>query len=169
MPAFRELVSTAKELPETLWEHEWRTPLLLVHNSALEPDTTPFNTRQPSSFDIEQSLASFVGQDDTFAFFLRKQSASSPFQDRVFVGRARTNDVVIAARGISKLHCYFREIDGTWVIADAGSKNGTFVAGERLDSRREVPLRNSSEVCVGIVRAMFVTPDAIAAILRKFV
>src|SRR5438067_2079842 len=44
--------------------------------------------------------------------------------DRVTIGRATTNDIVIWHSTVSKLHAFFRrEDDGGWLLHDAGSHN----------------------------------------------
>lgn len=50
------------------------------------------------------------------------------------VGRSKRSDVVIDVPTISRTHAVLtRYDDGSWSIADAGSKSGVFVNGERID------------------------------------
>ena len=50
------------------------------------------------------------------------------------VGRSKRSDVVIDVPTISRTHAVLtRYDDGSWTIADAGSKSGVFVNGERVD------------------------------------
>ncbi|MBE6960111.1 MAG: FHA domain-containing protein [Ruminococcaceae bacterium] len=50
------------------------------------------------------------------------------------VGRSRRSDVVIDVPTISRTHAVLtRYDDGSWTIADAGSKSGVFVNGEKID------------------------------------
>jgi pSer/pThr/pTyr-binding forkhead associated (FHA) protein len=48
------------------------------------------------------------------------------------IGRAAINDIVLAEPGVSRQHAGIRaDAEGFW-IADLGSRNGTFVNGERI-------------------------------------
>ncbi len=61
---------------------------------------------------------------------LRKRG--STFAGTILVGRSSSNDVCIEDSTISKLHARIRlDTDGFW-LEDAGSRNGTFVEGERV-------------------------------------
>jgi ABC-type multidrug transport system ATPase subunit/pSer/pThr/pTyr-binding forkhead associated (FHA) protein len=55
------------------------------------------------------------------------------------VGRAQDNDIVLESPGVSRYHATIRyETDGSPLIADAGSTNGTFVNGEPVRGTRAV-------------------------------
>jgi FHA domain/Trypsin-like peptidase domain len=67
----------------------------------------------------------------------------------VRVGRAPDNDIVLDAhndREASGYHAEFRREQNLWLIVDLGSRNGTFVGGERIDRRR---LESRDEVSFG--------------------
>jgi len=50
------------------------------------------------------------------------------------IGRSKRSDVVVEVPTISRNHAVLtRYDDGSWTIADAGSKSGTLVNGERVD------------------------------------
>ncbi len=58
------------------------------------------------------------------------------FPNMITVGRTRNNDVVIADVLVSKFHAFFRRApDDGWELADAGSQNGTRIAGVELARR----------------------------------
>ena len=54
------------------------------------------------------------------------------------MGRAALNDIVVEEPGVSRQHAGIRGDSGGYWIADLGSRNGTFVNGERVgdDPRR---------------------------------
>ncbi|MBI3724124.1 FHA domain-containing protein [bacterium] len=63
------------------------------------------------------------------------------------VGRDRACEVVLGAGGVSRKHCVIgRTREGGLVLRDLGSRNGTFVNGERVEKTR---LREGDKVAVG--------------------
>lgn len=76
------------------------------------------------------------------------------FRDRITIGRTENNDVVISEPSVSRLHAYVRHANG-WVVADAGSKNGSWLGAESLEPRREIVLPPGMRVRFGDVRLTF--------------
>lgn len=75
-------------------------------------------------------------------------------QDRVTVGTSTSNDVVLTSdRRVSRVHAVFERIASGWFVRDLGSRNGTFVNGERIFSER--PLRSADEIRLGATRLVF--------------
>lgn len=66
---------------------------------------------------------------------VRKVQATFP--SMITVGRTDNNDLVVPDEQISKFHAYFRLVGERLELADAGSRNGTFVAGRRLAPESE--------------------------------
>jgi ABC-type multidrug transport system ATPase subunit/pSer/pThr/pTyr-binding forkhead associated (FHA) protein len=73
----------------------------------------------------------------------------------VSIGRAKDNTIVIPEGQVSAHHARLSPSGDGWVLEDLGSKNGTFLDGERI-SRRLV--RNGSEILVGGRRLEFRPP-----------
>jgi Inner membrane component of T3SS, cytoplasmic domain len=84
---------------------------------------------------------------------LAKKPGAS-FRDRITIGRTANNDVVIADPSVSRLHAYVRQADG-WIVADAGSKNGSWLDAAPLEPRRETPLPPGSVLRLGDVLLTF--------------
>lgn len=78
---------------------------------------------------------------------IKKPAAAFP--ELITVGRTVHNDVVLANHSISRLHLYVTYREEKWWIADAGSKNGSWLAGQKLLPRREVQLTQAAHVRVG--------------------
>ncbi|MFO0574346.1 MAG: FHA domain-containing protein [Polyangia bacterium] len=75
---------------------------------------------------------------------------NNPYQDRISVGRARNCDVVLRNPSISKLHAHIRrEPNGSFVIIDQNSHNGTAVGGIRVPPSQPVPLRVGEQLTIG--------------------
>ena len=56
-----------------------------------------------------------------------------PFYQRLIIGRQSTNDIVIADRMVSKRHAVVGRVKGKMMVKDLGSRNGTFVNGEKVE------------------------------------
>ena len=59
--------------------------------------------------------------------------------ERLTVGSATDNDVVIDDSSVSRVHALLHQLNGRWFIEDCGSRNGTAVNGHQLTSMH--PLR----------------------------
>ena len=73
--------------------------------------------------------------------------------DRLTIGSAPDNDVVIDEPSVSRVHALLHLLNERWFIEDCGSRNGISVNGHRLTGMR--PLRPSDEVHLGRVRLQF--------------
>lgn len=94
---------------------------------------------------------------------VKKPGASFP--DRITIGRTSNNDIVIADPSISRLHAYLRRHGGGWVVADGGSKNGSWLRGAPLEPRRETPIATRGVLRLGDVDLTFyLAPDLYAAL-----
>jgi DNA-binding NtrC family response regulator len=61
-------------------------------------------------------------------------------QARYAVGGAPACDLVLDDPFVSRYHCFFQSVpDGRWHVRDAGSTNGTFVNGQRVEAVEIVP------------------------------
>ena len=93
----------------------------------------------------------------------KKPGASFP--DRITIGRTDNNDVVVADHSVSRLHAYVRRVGDVWVVADAGSKNGSWLRGEALEARRERPIVSRAILRLGDVDlTVYLAADLFAAL-----
>jgi pSer/pThr/pTyr-binding forkhead associated (FHA) protein len=108
-----------------------------------------------------------VGPEDTAALavfpIVKKPGASFP--DRVTIGRTANNDIVLSEHSISRFHAYVRQDGSHWLFADAGSKNGCDLQGERLAPRKEKPLMSRAVVRVGDIELTFYRAIDLYAVL----
>ena len=74
--------------------------------------------------------------------------------ERVTVGKASTNVVALEHDPtVSRLHAILENHGSAWSIRDVGSRNGTFVNGDKLTAERV--LRSGDEVRVGKSRVVY--------------
>jgi pSer/pThr/pTyr-binding forkhead associated (FHA) protein len=73
---------------------------------------------------------------------------------RVTLGKTATNDVALEHDDtVSRLHAVFENLGFAWSIRDLGSRNGTYLNGERISAERV--LHSGDEVRVGKTRVIF--------------
>ena len=84
---------------------------------------------------------------------VKKPGAS--FADRITIGRTHNNDIAVIDHSVSRFHAYVRQSASGWVVADAGSKNGSRLRGAPLEPRREQPLSSKSVLRLGEVDLTF--------------
>jgi hypothetical protein len=70
-----------------------------------------------------------------------------PLQGDLVIGRASTATIVVDDTYASSAHARIRSADGSWVVEDLGSTNGTLVNGERIAT--PTPVRRGDRVQVG--------------------
>src|SRR5215510_8252535 len=73
------------------------------------------------------------------------------------IGKGPRNDIVIADPAVSTAHALVRFEDGAYTINDLGSRNGTFVNGERVSSPR--PLNHGDVIGMGLSKLTFRLSD----------
>jgi DNA-binding winged helix-turn-helix (wHTH) protein len=86
---------------------------------------------------------SFVSEDREFLIPLGE----------ALVGRGEGCRVRLASPLVSRVHARVRADDGRVLIEDAGSKNGTWINGERIE--QPVELGDGDEVAFGLFRVVF--------------
>jgi FHA domain len=76
--------------------------------------------------------------------------------ERVTVGTLESNDLVVDADGVSRVHAVLERFGDTWCVRDLGSRNGTFVNGDRIIG--EHALHAGDEISLGRLRVLFHAP-----------
>ena len=76
--------------------------------------------------------------------------------DRMTVGTLESNDLVVDAEGVSRVHAAFEQFGDAWCVRDLGSRNGTFVNGDRILGERAV--HSGDEILLGRLRLLFHAP-----------
>ena len=78
--------------------------------------------------------------------------------DRITVGRAAGNDIVLGDDGqVSRVHAVLERLGGGWSIRDVSSRNGTFVNGNRVSGEAgSVPATS----CASVAPASSCAPTA---------
>jgi len=103
------------------------------------------------------------------ALVKKEPGRKNAFLMGITVGRVATNDVVVAHTSVSRFHAFLQhdEALGAWTVADAESKNGTWLEGRRLAARERVLLSDGVSLRFGEVRFYFLLPDSLLELVRR--
>lgn len=71
----------------------------------------------------------------------------------VVLGRGRSADITVEDTGVSRRHLEIDQRDGTYIVSDLGSTNGSHLDGTPLTGRREIT--NGSVIAMGRARIIF--------------
>lgn len=93
-------------------------------------------------------------REDLVLYPLTKKPGAS-FPDRITIGRTSNNDVTIVDHSVSRLHAYVKQDGKRWLVADAGSKNGSWLENEALTPRKERALASKAVLRIGDVDLTF--------------
>ncbi len=94
----------------------------------------------------------FQGETEAFSDITFKLSS-----DESSVGRSSSNQLVLEHPSVSRFHAVLRVSSGGVLVIDQGSNNGTFVNGEKVDSRS---LKSGDQVAFGTVVFRFSQSEA---------
>lgn len=114
---------------------------------------------------IEGDFGSGIGPSNDLEVYALAKKPGAPFADMITVGRTPNNDVVVNDITVSRFHAYFKLRDNEWVICDSGSKNGTFLAGVRLEKRKERTIMSGMPLRMGDVDVTFYIAEDLFEVL----
>lgn len=88
-----------------------------------------------------------------------QSNRSCELEPEHLVGRSPRSSLVIDHQLVSAQHAVLRWTGTVWTVRDLGSRNGTFVAGNRI-SRAPQPIAEGAKVCFGSMDAAWELVDA---------
>lgn len=92
-------------------------------------------------------------QNEVYLYDITHDRAFTLTGEAMSIGREKYNDIVIPDINVSRQHATIRmELNGDWVIEDAGSTNGTAVNGRRIKSAR---LQDADMLVLGTTKMEF--------------
>lgn len=97
-----------------------------------------------------------------------QKRGESPWQDRILIGRALNNDIILREPSVSKSHAHLaQESDGTWIVHAKKTVNGTFVDGRFVDAGATGVIRPGSTLQFGNVFCEFIENGALFDIFSR--
>jgi hypothetical protein len=107
------------------------------------------------------------GQRGFAALVRKREGASSPYPDRVSVGRARNQDLVLRHSSVSKFHAYFEVSQGVWHLTDGGSTNLTYLNGTALVPRTKATIAAGDQVRFGSISCLVCEAEDLWKFIRS--
>lgn len=148
--------------------------LLVRHRKDAKDSQWSFKTQTVASGMFE----SYEGEEPVsispevmeFEVFPVTKSPGNPWPERISVGRARNNDIVILDNSVSKLHGHFVEAGaGELALVDAGSRNGTKVGSERLKPSEPRVVTSGDVLTFGAASLTFLSSGAMYDLVESYV
>ncbi len=112
-------------------------------------DLSVAKTTRPQRTEVvaaEEKTESYAGPLPGPPFAAPLVKVQEQYPSMIMLGRTLNNDIVVGDTSISKFHAFFRVGPGLVEVADAGSRNGTFVAERRLEPKQLARLRPGDRV-----------------------
>jgi hypothetical protein len=105
-------------------------------------------SREPTgSFRLVDGSRAPARERATRPLVLPLRKVQVTFPSMITVGRTENNDLVVPDEQVSKFHAFFRLVGDKVELSDAGSRNGTFVSGQRLEARGAAVAMKPRDLC----------------------
>jgi len=105
------------------------------------------------------------GDAEDLAIYPLAKKPGASFPDRITLGRTPNNDLGTADPPVSRPHASVQQAGGGWVVADAGSKNGSWLDDAALEPRKERKLTSKALLRVGDIDLTFFLAADLYAVL----
>lgn len=171
-----EFLAPVRQLSRDAFATQHAMPFLVVARDkpSAEPEWS-FKTQTVSSARASLALLNDEGfmlapEVSNYEVIAVVKTQSNPWRDRVSLGRARNNDIVLLDGSVSKLHAHFTlESSGSVTITDAGSRNGTKVNKRRLNNGEPTLLKSGDSVSVGRIEMVFLNAEGFHDFVTKHI
>ncbi len=173
MARLEEFVLPAQQKTRDAFVQGYPHPFLLRrHAEGAQQNEWQFKTQTASStrggiaqlVEAGLELAREVADYEVFAV---TKTQNNPWRDRVSLGRARNNDIVLLDNSVSKLHAHFSDTGQGWTLCDAGSRNGTRVNDEPAASGQPHDVRSNDMLVFGRIETTFLDAGGLFDFLSR--
>ena len=159
-----------REEPRHQFLEQYKDPVLVVALGAAPEDDGAFRTQVLTKSQINRAGGGGSEEGSDVAVVPVTKRMADAFQAFIWVGRESRCDVPLPFDSVSKLQAQFvKKTNGEYELIDAGSTNGTFVNGTRLERNKGVPIKSGQKVRFGKVEALFLNPEAFWDELAKYI
>jgi pSer/pThr/pTyr-binding forkhead associated (FHA) protein len=165
MAQLEEYVFPVRQLDRDAFMKAQPQPFLLWYREQAQPlQEWSFKT-QTIATDKSIILSPEVSKYEVFPLV---KTQNNPWRDRISVGRARNNDIVILDNSVSKLHAHIVVEEPTRAsVTDTGSLNGTRLNQKRLKAGEGIDASSGDTVTFGRVDMLFLDAGGLYDFLQR--
>lgn len=107
-----------------------------------------------------------IGGGDPMAVVIEK-TKDNAFKQRITIGRTANNDIVLDDGSVSRFHAWIEQVEREWVFVDAGSRNGSTIAGRKVTAKVAATLTNGLPVRIGALQLTYYTAQGFLDMLHR--
>ena len=107
-----------------------------------------------------------IGGGDPMAVVIEK-TKDNAFQRRITIGRTANNDIILDDTSVSRFHAWIEQTTTDWVLVDAGSRNGSTVAGRKMVAKTPSVLSNGLVLRIGALQLTYYTAQGFLDMLHR--
>ncbi len=162
MIALAEIRKKALELSEAAFLEQVKTPMLLCEVAEALNAPTRFQTLaaqteevSPPAQALELPARVVIARAQLWPV---AKSEHNPFSASIFVGRTKTNDLMLRHESVSKSHAFFQQDETGWTLTDNDSSNKTFLDGVPLAPNKPARLPLACNIVFGSYVSYFLAP-----------
>lgn len=177
MSRLYEYVLKSRGYSREQFVEEFPHPFLVVrHRSDAAASQWSFKTQTLSSSNF--AVAEFMEKEGVtvapevmeYEVFEVKKFPGNPWPERISVGRAKNNDIVLSDNSVSKLHGHFVDAgEGELALIDAGSRNGSKVGQDALTPSQPRVVASGESVTFGAATLTFLSSGAMFELIESHV
>lgn len=169
MQTLDKFVAAATSQKKEAFAKQFPNPFLLFKLEQLpaEQDEWSFQTRILVARKVDGTPAMLKEDGALYRLFALVKGPQNPWPERISIGRARNNDVVLPDNSVSKLHCHYTwDAAGNHYLTDTGSRNGTFVNKVRLATNTRGSIKINDQISFGVVQTTFIAAPQLYALIQ---
>ena len=107
-----------------------------------------------------------IGGGEPMAVVIEK-TKDNAFQRRITIGRTANNDIILDDTSVSRFHAWIEQTTTDWVLVDAGSRNGSTVAGRKMVAKTPSVLTNGLVLRIGALQLTYYTAQGFLDMLHR--
>ncbi len=167
MSTVREYVEAFMELGESAFLEKFDHPFLLYPDKHGHGGFRSYHTRMADRGE-SANLAGSGKSLREFMVLAPQRSGKGKIPTKLLVGRSEDRDLSIDHSTVSKRHAFLlKDESGVYKLGDAGSTNGTFLNGQRVETGEPVFIRDGNIVSFGDCDYLFYSPKGFIDILAR--
>lgn len=107
-----------------------------------------------------------IGGGEPMAVVIEK-TKDNAFKQRITIGRTGNNDIVLDDSSVSRFHAWIELQNQDWIFVDAGSRNGSTIAGRKVVAKATATLTNGLSVRIGALQLTYYTAQGFLDMLHR--